>query len=120
MGELPQQSYPNAFYQEHAPQYPPLAIFDPFDLDQLSIALNYGQLAPRFPPAAEPSGLVYPTQNTPQYAAPQAINLANPPYAYQTPFQGGYVIGNHRWRVWGISFIIKAMLGGQRNKGLHL
>lgn len=87
--------------QQYAPHYQPLQTrSDPFNLNQLSIALpdssyqNYGQLAPRFPPAAGPSGLVYPSQNTPQYAAPQAINLANPPYAYQTPFQGGYVTGN--------------------------
>jgi hypothetical protein len=90
----------SAHNQQYAPHYQPLQTrSDPYNLNQLSTALldssyqNYGQLPPRYPPARS-SGLVYPTQNSPQYAAPQATNPANPPYLYHTPFQGGYIAGN--------------------------
>jgi hypothetical protein len=87
--------------QQYGSQYQALqARPDPFNLNQLSTALpdssyqNYGQLPPRFPSASGSSGLVYPTQNNPQYAAPQALSPTNAPYSYQTPFQGAYVAGN--------------------------
>ena len=90
-----------AYSQQYAPLYqPPHARSDPFNLNQISTALpdssyqNYGLLPPRYPPAAGTSGLVYPTQNSPQYATPQSINPTNAPYPYQAPFQGGYVAGN--------------------------
>jgi hypothetical protein len=86
--------------QPYAQHYPLQSRSDPFNLSQLNTVLpdssyqNYGQLPQRFAQAAGSSGLVYPTQNSPQYAAPQSISPVNASYPYQSHFHGGYVAGN--------------------------
>lgn len=103
---LSQQNIPQTSYaQGHSPQYPSpyhqsQTRSDPYNLSQLNTALpdvsyqNYGHLPQRFPPAPGSSGLGYATQNSPQYATPQAVAPNNAQYPYQAPFQGIYVAGN--------------------------
>jgi hypothetical protein len=97
---------------------------DSFNLTQLSTALpdssyqNYAQLPQRYPSAAGPSGLAYPTHNTSPYAAQQAISPTNPQYQYQIPFQGAYIAGNPQpVAAMGNQFYHQGYVGRQQQHG---
>jgi hypothetical protein len=73
---------------------------EPFNLSPLAATLpdpsyqNYGHLPQRYPSTPSSAGIVYQTQNNPQYGVPHNMTPANAQYPYPAQYQGVYVAGN--------------------------